>query len=99
MQSNIRKNQGAHMDHRQRNVWRGVLSNCGKWISGRVCNGRTVVPSSALAQGGEDLRARLQNPIGSLISLPFENTLDFGAPDGTAYFLSIQPVIPFTVGN
>ena len=97
------------MDHIQRNVWRGVLSNCGKWISGRLCNGTTVVlcmtmllmlpPSRALAQGGEDLRAKLQNPIGSLISLPFENTLDFGAPDGTAYFLSIQPVIPFTVGN
>jgi hypothetical protein len=88
------------MDHRQRNGWRGVLSNGGKWMSGRVCYGTTVVlcmtmilmlhPSSALAQGGEDLRARLQNPIGSLISLPFENTLDFGAPDG----IVVPPAIP-----
>jgi len=56
-------------------------------------------PSSGQAQDSDDLRAKAQNPIGSLISLPFDNTLDFGAPDGSAYFLSIQPVIPFTLGN
>jgi len=55
--------------------------------------------SSGQAQDSDDLRAKAQYPIGSLIRLPFDNTLDFGAPDGTAYFLSIQPVIPFTLGN
>lgn len=57
--------------------------------------------SSAHAQdkGGGDLRAAVQNPISSLISLPFKFTFDDGAPSGDATFLNIQPVMPITVGN
>lgn len=51
------------------------------------------------APGGDDLRAKTQNPVGALISLPFKFTADFGASDGSAYFLNIQPVIPVQVGN
>ena len=51
------------------------------------------------AQKGDDLRAKTQNPVGSLISLPFKFTVDFGASDGSAYFLNVQPVIPIRVGN
>ena len=50
------------------------------------------------AQGGGDLRAAVQNPVGALISLPFKFTFDYGASNGEASFLNIQPVIPFTVG-
>jgi hypothetical protein len=49
--------------------------------------------------GGDDLRAAVQNPISSLISLPFKFNFDYGAPNGEASFLSIQPVIPVTVGE
>ena len=55
--------------------------------------------SAPKAQGGDDLRAKTQNPVGAMISLPFKFTADFGASDGSAYFLSIQPVIPVTVGK
>ena len=55
--------------------------------------------SAPKAQGGDDLRAKTQNPVGALISLPFKFTADFGASDGSAYFLNIQPVIPAQVGN
>jgi hypothetical protein len=48
---------------------------------------------------GGDLQAAVQNPIGAMISLPIKQTVDFGAPDGTAYFLNIQPVIPVTIGD
>ena len=41
----------------------------------------------------------VQNPIGSLISVPIETTFDFGAPDGEATFVSIQPVIPIRWGD
>jgi hypothetical protein len=58
-----------------------------------------VVADDAPADGGEDLRAKTQNPIGAMISLPFKSSWDFGAPNGTAYFLNIQPVIPQTVGK
>lgn len=41
-----------------------------------------------------DLRAAVQNPVGSLISVPFKNIWDFGAPNGGAYFMNLQPVVP-----
>jgi hypothetical protein len=49
--------------------------------------------------GGEDLRAATQNPISSLISLPFKFTFDNGADNGNANILSVQPVYPVTVGD
>ena len=56
-------------------------------------------PSQACAQEDKDLRAKTQNPVGSLYSVPLENNFDFGAPNGGAYILNIQPVIPITVGG
>jgi hypothetical protein len=58
-----------------------------------------LAPGGAAADADEDLRAKTQNPVGSLISLPFENNIDFGTLDGTAYILNFQPVIPVTVGK
>jgi hypothetical protein len=55
-------------------------------------------PAHAEEQGG-DLQAATQNPISSLVSLPFKFTFDNGADDGDANALSIQPVIPVTVGE
>ena len=56
-------------------------------------------PAGDEAAGGGDLRSAVQNPISSLISLPFKFTFDYGAPNGEASFLNIQPVIPITVGD
>jgi hypothetical protein len=55
--------------------------------------------SNEKAQGGGDLRAAVQNPVGAMYSLPFKFTFDYGAPNGEASFLNIQPVIPITVGD
>ena len=55
--------------------------------------------STTQAQGDGDLRSAVQNPISSLISLPFKFTFDYGAPNGEASFLNIQPVVPVTVGD
>ncbi|MBT8364843.1 MAG: neuromedin U [Deltaproteobacteria bacterium] len=55
--------------------------------------------AASQGQGGDDLRSAVQNPISSLISLPFKFTFDYGAPNGEASFLNIQPVVPITVGN
>lgn len=55
--------------------------------------------SSDQAQGGEDLAAKTQNPVGAMYSLPFKFTFDYGAANGEATFLNIQPVIPVTVGD
>jgi len=51
------------------------------------------------SEDGDDLRSKTQNPVGNLISVPFENNFDFGAKNGEAYILNIQPVIPFRVGS
>jgi hypothetical protein len=56
-------------------------------------------PGQADAQESDDLRSKTQNPVGSLYSVPLENNFDFGAPNGGAYILNIQPVIPITVGG
>jgi hypothetical protein len=55
--------------------------------------------SWAEEKGGGDLRAAVQNPVGAMYSLPLKFTFDFGAPNGEASFLNIQPVIPITVGD
>ena len=70
-----------------------------------VCCGSPVMAQdepkqpSDQSEGGGDLRSAVQNPISSLISLPFKFTFDYGADNGEASFLSIQPVIPVTVGD
>lgn len=56
-------------------------------------------PAQEKKAGGDDLRAKVQNPVASMYSLPFKFTFDYGAPNGEASFLNIQPVIPVTVGN
>ncbi len=68
--------------------------------SGLFCLAMLLTASQSMAQDdGGDLQAAVQNPISSLISLPFKFTFDNGAPNGKANVLSINPVIPVTVGN
>jgi hypothetical protein len=60
-----------------------------------------IATSSAYCQekSGDDLAAKTQNPVGAMYSLPFKFTFDYGADNGEASFLNIQPVIPITVGD
>jgi hypothetical protein len=47
----------------------------------------------------ESLSIKAANPVGNLISVAFKNTVDFGAPNGSAYFLNTVPVFPLTLGG
>ena len=53
------------------------------------------------ADDNEDLAAAAQNPIADLISLPFQNNMNFDyGPDGDIQnVLNIQPVWPFNLGE
>ena len=63
------------------------------------CMGQEGSPAASGADAGADLAKAAQNPVASMYSLPFEFTFDYGADDGEATILSIQPVIPVTVGD
>ncbi|MCC7328434.1 MAG: transporter [Burkholderiales bacterium] len=51
------------------------------------------------ALSAEELAKLAQNPVGNLISLPFQNNtnLNFGPDKGTQNILNVQPVIPISV--
>ncbi len=55
----------------------------------------------AVADKQEDLAKESQNPIGNIISLPFENNFDFGVgpEDAFVYKLNVKPVYPLNLGN
>lgn len=55
--------------------------------------------AAAASGGGGGLAAAAQNPIASMISLPIDTTIDFGATNGTAVVANIQPVIPASLGD
>jgi hypothetical protein len=59
-----------------------------------------VAPAHA-EMSAEELAKLAQNPVGNLISLPFQNNtnLNFGPQKGTQNILNIQPVIPISVNS
>ena len=60
-----------------------------------------ILSAIAIADDQEDLAKESQNPIGNIISLPFENNFDFGVgeEDAFVYSLNLKPVYPMTFGK
>jgi len=67
--------------------------------AGVALSQETEKASSGQGKGGGDLRAKAQNPVASMYSVPMRLTVDFGAPDSEAVFFNVNPVIPVTVGD
>ena len=47
----------------------------------------------------DDLAAAAQNPVASMISVPLDTSVDFGAENGTAVIANFQPVVPVRIGD
>ena len=66
-----------------------------------------IIPATSMAQdeeaapSAEELAKKLQNPVASLISVPFQGNFDFGIgpEDGTRFTLNVQPVIPLSLSE
>jgi hypothetical protein len=56
-----------------------------------------VLSAPVRAQDDSELAKKTQNPVAELISVPFENNVQFGVGphDDVQYILNIQPVVPF----
>jgi hypothetical protein len=56
---------------------------------------------SELQREEDELAKQLQNPLASLISVPFQNNFDFGfdPADGSRWLMNVQPVIPMSIGE
>ncbi len=63
--------------------------------------GPPVAPAAA-GSTDQDLARQLSNPVANLISVPFQENLDFGLGadgDGFKSTLNVQPVVPISVGE
>ena len=60
-----------------------------------------IGPAAGAELSAEELAKLAQNPVGNLISVPFQNNtnLNFGPEKGTQNILNIQPVIPISVSR
>jgi hypothetical protein len=69
------------------------------WVALAVLTLIAATPAQAKLSA-EELAKLTQNPLGNLVSLPFQNNtyLHVGPERGTENVLNIQPVIPFKVG-
>jgi hypothetical protein len=63
--------------------------------------GDVDAPSADTAHSDEDLAKKLNNPVSDLISVPFQNNIDFGLGpnDAIRYTLNVQPVIPISISK
>jgi hypothetical protein len=64
-----------------------------------IVAGMLLAAPAYAEMSAEELAKLAQNPVGNLISLPFQNNtnLNFGPEKGTQNILNIQPVIPISV--
>jgi hypothetical protein len=71
-----------------------VVLFCGITVSAEEADTTAAAPDPSTS----NLAAKTQNPVSSMISLPFKFSFDYGADNGSAIFLNINPVFPATVG-
>jgi len=70
-------------------------------VSGLILSAAAVLLTPVAARADSDLAKQLQNPVASLISVPFQFNYDDGigaSGDGNRYTVNVQPVVPISLG-
>ena len=70
------------------------------WALATLLASSLALPAHA-QMSAEELAKLAQNPVGNLISLPFQNNtnLNFGPEKGTQNMLNVQPVVPISISS
>ena len=70
----------------------------GDWL-GRKCSG--AGGATPAADNAAELAKKLANPIGALISVPFQNNMDVGIGEvnGSRNTMNFQPIVPFRLNE
>jgi hypothetical protein len=83
-----------------------AVGACGVVALASSAWGQEAAPPPAAQPSTLELAKKTQNPVADLISVPFQNNLNFGygaknapEPSSTQYVLNIQPVIPLSLGE
>jgi len=86
---------------RSANVNQQLSSSSGQAPLSRLSCILGVAGTAFAQQDSESLAKAAQNPLASMISLPFQNNtnFDYGPEDGTQNVLNIQPVWPFKLND
>ena len=76
---------------KHRSIWPALL----------ICFAMTSSPGYGQVENSADLAKATQNPLATMISLPFQNNTNFGVgpDDDTQNILNIQPVWPFSIND
>src|SRR5205814_3888032 len=71
------------------------------WIAATFAATMMATSPVHAEMSAEELAKIAQNPVGNLISVPFQNNtnLNFGPEKGTQNILNIQPVIPISISD
>ena len=72
-----------------------------QWLVIAAMLGAVAAVPARADLSAEELAKLAQNPVGNLISLPFQNNtnFNFGPEKGTQNILNIQPVIPISIDS
>ena len=79
-----------------------MTTHHGNWMVAILTAAGLLAVAPARAElSAEELAKLAQNPVGNLISVPFQNNtnLNFGPEKGTQNVLNIQPVIPISINE
>jgi hypothetical protein len=82
-----------------------IVASCFQLASAQtvpVPSGTSQTAASASSSSGEELAKKLNNPVASLSSVPFQSDFDFGLgtnKDGFRYTATLRPVVPVTLNK